>query len=79
MSPGGECGWQPPTDLQGWGRAGAIIPGSHGTPQVLHAARVHIESEFDTICEETLLTDKLHQLEEMCETQGISDGACDTK
>lgn len=45
----------------------------------MHAARVHIESEFDTICEETLLTDKLHQLEEMCEAQGIPDGAADAK
>ncbi|KFM27290.1 hypothetical protein F751_4560 [Auxenochlorella protothecoides] len=44
-----------------------------GYRQVLHGSRVHIESDFDAICEETALTDKLHQLEELCEAQGVSD------
>lgn len=36
--------------------------------QALHGARVHTEGEFDAVCEETQLSDKLHAIEELCES-----------
>lgn len=47
------------------------------SPQALHGSRVHIESDFDTLCEEAALPDKLHQLEELCQVQGVARGAGD--
>ncbi|KDD76236.1 hypothetical protein H632_c304p0, partial [Helicosporidium sp. ATCC 50920] len=39
-----------------------------GYRQALHGARVHTEGEFDAVCEETQLSDKLHAIEELCES-----------
>lgn len=45
--------------------------------QCLHQARVFIETEFQEVCEETQIADKLQTLEVMCAQQGIVDGITD--
>ena len=42
--------------------------------QALHHTRVNIEADFGELCEEHELREKLHNLEVMCEEQGIADG-----
>lgn len=41
--------------------------------QALHRARVLTETDFQHICEENNLRDKLYALEELCEEQGIAE------
>jgi len=43
--------------------------------QVLHQARIFIDREFDEICVEKNMADKLQSLEVMCAEQGFGDGA----
>lgn len=45
-----------------------------GYKQALHHTRVNIEADFDELCEEHELRDKLATLEALCEEQGIADG-----
>lgn len=47
-------------------------------PQALHKARVLAETDFQLICEENALRDKLYALETLCEEQGIVDGDAPT-
>ncbi|PSC74379.1 Embryo defective isoform 1 [Micractinium conductrix] len=42
--------------------------------QALHHTRVSIETDFEELCEELGLRDKLATLETLCEEQGIADG-----
>ncbi|GAB4821157.1 hypothetical protein N2152v2_008203 [Parachlorella kessleri] len=42
--------------------------------QALHRGRVLAETDFQQICEENALRDKLYALEQLCEEQGIGDG-----
>ena len=41
---------------------------------MLHQARGFIETDFEELCEDHSLPDKLSTLEAMCEEQGIADG-----
>lgn len=41
--------------------------------QALHRVRVLAETDFQSICEENALRDKLYALEQLCEQQGIAD------
>lgn len=43
--------------------------------QCLHQTRIHIDREFEDVCEEHHIADKLQSLEVMCAQQGIMDGA----
>jgi hypothetical protein len=43
--------------------------------QCLHQARVFIDREFEELCEENQIEDKLQALDVMCIEQGIVDGA----
>ncbi len=48
--------------------------GCHGATrraQVLHLVRAHSQAEFQVIAEEAQLPSKLHDLERLCEEQGI--------
>lgn len=42
--------------------------------QVLHLTRANSEAEFEDICEEAHLWTKLHDLEQLCQEQGLLDG-----
>lgn len=41
--------------------------------QALHEARIFIEREFEEVCEEANLAEKLHSLDVLCAEQGIED------
>lgn len=43
--------------------------------QCLHQARVFIDRDFEDICEENEIQDKLQTLDMLCVQQGIADGA----
>ena len=44
--------------------------------QVLHLVRAHSQAEFQVVIEEAQLPAKLHELERLCEEQGVqSDGS----
>ena len=42
--------------------------------QCLHQARVFSDTDFEEVCEEHHIADKLQSLEIMCAEQGIVDG-----
>lgn len=42
--------------------------------QVLHLTRANSEAEFEDICEEAQVWTKLHDLEQLCQEQGLLDG-----
>jgi len=49
---------------------------SNAAGQVLHLVRAHSQAEFQVIVEEAQLPAKLHELERLCEEQGIQpDGS----
>ena len=46
-----------------------------GYISTLHQARVFIDRDFDTLCQETSIEEKLLNLDVMCVEQGIVDGS----
>ena len=47
--------------------------------QCLHQARVFIDRDFEGLCEQNNMEDKLQALDVMCIEQGITDGEADER
>jgi hypothetical protein len=55
--------------------AHTLSPTARTQPQTLHQARLFIDRDFEELCEEAQLGDKLQALETLCAEQGLGEGA----